>query len=303
MSRILITGGNGFIGSNLALKLEGNEIVILDNLSSSKLNKNNKTEFINGDVLDFDFHKLGKFDEIYHLACPASPVQYMKNPINTINVNITGTQRVLEYALKCNTKMVFTSTSEVYGNPEISPQPESYLGNVNTVGPRACYDGGKRVAETLCYEYQKLGLDIRVTRLFNTYGPYMQPDDGRIISNWISKLLKNESIEIHGGNQTRSFCYVDDTVDALIKVMALPKSKDLTLLNVGNPSELSLFELLEVFKTFFTDIKYNLTDYREDDPMKRKPDITKLQKSTNFNPNTNLLDGLKKTIEYFKDLK
>lgn len=302
MSRILITGGNGFIGSNLALKLEGNEIVILDNLSSSKLNKNNKTEFIKGDVLDFDFHKLGKFDEIYHLACPASPVQYMKNPINTINVNVIGTQRVLEYALKCNAKMIFTSTSEVYGNPEVSPQPENYLGNVNTVGPRACYDEGKRVAETLCYEYKKLGLDIRVTRLFNTYGPYMQPDDGRIISNWVSKLLKNESIEIHGGNQTRSFCYVDDTVDALIKVMALPKSKDLTLLNVGNPIEISLFELLEVVKTFFKDIEYNLTDYREDDPMKRKPDITKLQGLTNFNPNTNLINGIKKTIEYFKGL-
>ena len=303
---ILVTGGNGFIGTNLILRLiKNHNIICLDNCSSSTrknlFDSYNNFTFIEADIINFDFDKLPKVDFIFHLACPASPVQYQKDPIKILDTNYIGTKNVLEFALKHNVKVLFTSTSEIYGDPLVSPQVEEYLGNVSTIGPRACYDEGKRVSETLCYEYnKKYNLDITITRLFNTYGPYMEPGDGRVVSSFIKAFMDNKDIEIHGGTQTRSFCYIDDTVNALVGLMGLD---NFNIFNVGNPHEITINQLIEVIQSNFknTPNKQILLN-RQNDPMKRKPDITKIKNTINWKPLVNINDGVIKAIEYFKGL-
>jgi len=312
MKNILVTGGNGFIGTNLVQKLlkdENNFIIILDNLSSSTkkdiFKKYVNLIFIKGNINKKSWWKnVVSFlpeneiiHEIYHLACPASPLSYMKHPLKTLDTNYVGTSNVLKFALKYNSKVLFTSTSEIYGNPILTPQCETYFGNSNTIGPRSCYDEGKRIAETLCYEYHKLGSKVVVARIFNTYGPYMEPNDGRVISTFITKTLSKEPIEIHGGEQTRSFCYIDDTVNALVGLMEnIPETFE--VLNVGNPHEITLNELAEYIKNELPELTKTYIDYREDDPMQRKPDISKIQKYISWNPNIKLEDGIKLTIKY-----
>jgi len=294
---ILVTGGNGFIGTNLILELiKNHNILCVDNCSSSSKKNifNDNFKFIEADIVDFDFD-IPRVDYIFHLACPASPVQYQKDPLKTLDTNYIGTKNVLEFAKKCNAKVLFTSTSEVYGDPLISPQGETYLGNVSTIGERACYDEGKRVAETLCYEYhKKYNLDIVIARLFNTYGPYMESYDGRVISSFINAFQNDSTLEVHGGTQTRSFCYVSDTVDALVRLMNI---KGFEIFNVGNSEEITIDVLLETIKSFFNNepnIKY--VKNRPFDPMSRKPDIQKITKFTGFEPKVRLIDGLKKLL-------
>ena len=315
MKHILVTGGAGFIGSNLCRRLledENNFILCIDNLiTGSKKNiedllKNKRFFFKEYDITspntirELDFIKL---DEIYHLACIASPPSYKKYSLETLAVSFTGTKNILEVARKTKSKFLFTSTSEVYGDPEIYPQPEEYFGNVNTVGERSCYDEGKRVAETLIYEYNRLyQIDTKIVRIFNTYGPFMDIDDGRVITNFIRQIIKNEPLVIYGdGSQTRSFCYVDDMVNGLVKMMA---SEEKGPINIGNPyCECTLNELIETFETMTN--KYLFADYvdaTENDPKQRKPVIDKAMEKLGWEPNVYLEEGLKRTMEYFLSL-
>ena len=242
-------------------------------------------------------------DEIYHLACPASPVQYQKNPLATLFTSFLGTKNVLEFALKHNCRVLFTSTSEVYGDPSITPQNEIYNGNVNILGPRSCYDEGKRAAETLCFEYKnKYNLDIRIVRLFNTYGPYMAVNDGRLISNIIIQALRGDDLTIFGnGKQTRSFCYVDDLIIGLKKAM----SSDIfsNPINLGNPNEIQIIEAVEKIKDL-TNSKSEIVFKHEaiDDPQQSRPDISKAEKYLGWKPKTKLEDGLLETINYFDSI-
>lgn len=311
MKKILIAGGAGFIGSHLCKKLldEGNKVVCIDNLYTGflgniqSLKSNNRFQFINFNVAcelsqlsDITCHI--EFDEIYNLASPASPPQYMKNPITTLLTNINGTYSLLRLAQMDEAKFLQTSTSEVYGDPLQHPQTESYFGNVNTWGPRANYDEGKRVAETFCYEYRNF-IDVRVARIFNTYGPNMDMYDGRVISNIICQALQNKPITIYGtGEQTRSFCYVDDMVEGLI---ALMDSDCKSPLNLGNPGEFTINELADIIleMTGSKSEKVYLTK-PQDDPMQRKPDISYAMENLNWTPKVSLEEGLEKTINYFK---
>ena len=304
---ILITGGCGFIGSNLCKKLlyKGHIVICMDNLLTGSIDnildllENNNFKFINHDVIK-PINLIEDIDEIYHLACPASPSKYQNNPIYTLKINFIGTMNMLELALIKNAKILLTSTSEVYGDPEISPQGESYQGNVNTIGPRSCYDEGKRVAETLMIEYfHKYNINIRIARIFNTYGPNMDINDGRVITNFISQALQNKDITIYGdGSQTRSFCYIVDQIEGLILLM---NNTYIYPINIGNNNEMTVKELAEYIKKL-TNSKSNIIFKKlpADDPTQRRPDLTRANTILNWKPNYNLEIGLKLTINYIK---
>ena len=308
MKKILITGGAGFIGSHLCEKLikSGNKVYCLDNFySSGKENVEGLSESINFklieqdviDTLDFDI------DEIYNLACPASPVSYQLAPVKTIETCFIGATNVLKLAKKLDIKVLQASTSEVYGNPLVHPQNECYNGNVNPVGIRSCYDEGKRAAETLFFDYNRqFNVDIKVVRIFNTFGPKMQVDDGRVVSNFICQALKGEDISIYGdGTQTRSFCFVEDMVEGLISMMA---SDEFTgPVNLGNPQEITIKRLAEeIIEMTSSSSNIIHLDLPVDDPIKRKPDISLAKNKLNWQPRFTRREGLKETIHFFKDL-
>lgn len=306
---ILITGGTGFIGSNLCnllIKNPHNHIICLDNnfcgsLDNIKhLQQLDNFEFIRHDIIN-PIHL--EVDQIYHLACPASPINYQQNAIKTIKTNITGTLNMLGLAKRTNARILLTSTSEVYGDPKESPQTEEYWGNVNPVGIRSCYDEGKRLAESLMTEYHRhCGVDIRIARLFNTYGPRLQKNDGRVISNFINQCLYQKDITIYGsGNQTRSFCYIDDTLDGLVKLMNCPNY--FLPVNIGNPREFTIRELAQKIKEKTkSNSQIIYQDLPEDDPTQRKPCIKRATQILNWKPNIELEEGLDLTIHYFTNL-
>ena len=306
-NRILVTGGAGFIGSHLCSRLlnEDNEVICLDNFfTGSKDNvknllKDENFKIIEHNIIDpIDL----KVDQIYNLASPASPVHYQSDPVNTIKTNVNGAINVLEIARKYGAKILQASTSEVYGDPEVHPQPESYVGSVNPIGPRACYDEGKRAAETLFFDYyRQYQVRIRVVRIFNTYGPNMEINDGRVISNFITQALKNIPISIFGdGSQTRSFCYVDDMVEGLINMMN--QDNGIGPVNLGNPDEVTISDLAkEVIKLCNSNSKINFNPLPQDDPLQRKPDVQKAVNLINWNTKVDRNEGLIKTINYFKN--
>ena len=305
---ILVTGGAGFLGSHLCERLldQGNEVICLDNFFTgrkknvSHLIKYPEFELIRHDVVDP--FKL-EVDRIYNLACPASPIHYQFNPIKTVKTSIMGTINCLGLAKRVGARILQASTSEVYGDPEIHPQVESYRGNVNPIGLRACYDEGKRCAETLFFDYHRENqVDIRVVRIFNTYGPRMLPDDGRVVSNFIVQALKNEDITIYGdGSQTRSFCYVDDLIEAMMLVMEQEDS--VGPINIGNPNEFTIRELADsILLKMDTSSKITEKELPADDPTQRKPDISLARNILNWEPKINLNEGLDKTIPYFKKI-
>ena len=304
MARILITGGAGFIGSHLCdyLIKKGNDVICVDNLfSGSKDNIRHLLshpcfKFIHHDITDPLFIEV---DQIFHLACPASPVHYQYNPLKTIKTNVMGTINMLGLAKRVGTRILLSSTSEVYGNPKVHPQKEEYWGNVNPIGPRSCYDEGKRVAETLMMDYHRQNnVDIRIVRIFNTYGPRMAVDDGRVISNFIVQALKGEPITVYGdGGQTRSFCYVSDLIEGLIKAM---ESDLIGPVNLGNPNEIKIIELAKtILKLTNSKSEIVFRPLPPDDPIRRCPDITLARKRLNWQPIVSLEEGLKETIRYF----
>ena len=303
--RILVTGGAGFVGSNLVDRLMsmGHEVTVLDNLFTGR--KKNVVHwlghpnfnFIIGDVV---LPLMLEVDQIYHLACPASPPHYQYNPIKTIKTSTEGTLNMLGLAKRVNARMLLASTSEIYGDPEVHPQVESYWGNVNTIGPRSCYDEGKRVAETMMYSYHRQShVDVRVARIFNTFGPRMHPNDGRVVSNFILQALQNKDMTIYGdGSQTRSFQYVDDLVNGLIHLMngnySLP-------VNLGNPDEYTISDFAHKIKALtHSNSAIVSLPATTDDPRKRKPDITVAKTHIDWSPKVSVEDGLKATIEYFR---
>jgi UDP-glucuronate decarboxylase len=310
MKNILITGGAGFIGSNLCEKLlnDGHRIICVDNLLTGSIKNiehlltNNNFRFINHNIITYlEFNE--NIDEIYNLACPASPPKYQKYPIETLKINFLGVLNLLELARVKNAKILQSSTSEIYGEPEITPQHENYRGNVNTIGIRSCYDEGKRVAETLMMEYHnQYNIDIRIARIFNTYGSKMDKNDGRVVSNFINQSLNDYDITIYGkGEQTRSFCYIDDLIDGLIKLM---NSDYIYPINLGNPCEINMIELSNIIlKLTNSKSKIIYKDLPLDDPTNRKPDITKANNILNWKPTHDLKNGLIKTIEYFRNIK
>ena len=307
--KILVTGGAGFLGSNLCEKLLklGHIVISLDNyLTGDEKNLYHlKENFKNLKIIDHDICLpiCLDVDEIYHLACPASPKDYQKDPIETVRINVLGTLNVLNLAKAKGAKVVYTSTSEIYGDPLIHPQKETYVGNVNPIGIRACYDEGKRCSETLCFDFiRKYNLDVRVVRVFNTYGPRMQIDDGRVVSNFIVQALKHEPITIYGnGQQTRSFCYVDDLLDGLILFMEKGNNK-LSPLNLGNDTEFTVLELAKlVLNLTKSKSKIIYKKLPQDDPQKRRPDLSKIRESLGWEPMIVLKDGLEKTIKYFSE--
>lgn len=301
----LVTGGAGFLGSYLIEKLleKKEKVICIDNLSTgqreniSHLFKNELFEFINHDVINpIEIN----CDRIWHLACPASPIQYQKNPIKTTKTSFLGTYNMLGLALRNKARLFFASTSEVYGDPDISPQKESYKGSVNPIGTRSCYDEGKRVAESLCFDYFRThNVEIRIARIFNTYGPKMSQNDGRVVSNFICQSLLNESITIYGdGNQTRSFCYVDDLINGFIKLM---ESNVTGPINLGNPNEITIYELANKIKSkIYNNLNIVHKQLPQDDPKQRNPDITKAKEILNWEPKFDLDLGLDLTINYFK---
>ncbi|KAG7385816.1 UDP-glucuronic acid decarboxylase 1 [Phytophthora pseudosyringae] len=309
MQRILVTGGAGFIGIHLCRRLleQGHEVICLDNLFTSQRanvlelqTRYPSFEFVRHDVTE---PYACEVDQIYNLACPASPVHYQYNPIKTTKVSFLGAINVLGLAKRVKARVFQASTSEVYGDPEVSPQVESYLGNVDCTGVRACYDEGKRVAETLFFEYHRtLDVDIRVARIFNTYGPGMHPYDGRVVSNFIMQALQGEDITIYGaGTQTRSFCFVDDLVEAFVRFMDCKTC--VGPMNLGNPHEMTIRELAEIIIRL-TNSRSRLVfrDLPNNDPKLRKPDITLAKTHLDWNPHVCIEEGLMRTITYFRDL-
>ncbi len=305
MKRVLVTGGAGFIGSHLCDRLlkDGNEVLCLDNFFTGRkeniahLLENPLFELIRHDVIE---PALLEVDQIYNLACPASPVHYQYNPVKTIKTNIMGALNMLGLAKRVRARILQASTSEVYGDPKEHPQKEEYWGNANPVGPRACYDEGKRCAETLMFSYHKQnGVDIRVVRIFNTYGPRMLENDGRVVSNFIVQALRGNDMTVYGdGSQTRSFCYVDDMVDGMIRMMG--NDAVIGPINLGNPGEFTVLELANMVKRL-TNSRSNIV-YKplpQDDPVQRQPDITKAKKHLEWSPAIKLEEGLVKTVEYF----
>ncbi|MCX6240923.1 MAG: SDR family oxidoreductase [Bacteroidetes bacterium] len=307
--KVLITGGAGFLGSHLCEKLlnQGHEVVCLDNYFTGQ--KQNVVHLIKNPFFELIRHDvtmpfLIEVDEIYNLACPASPVHYQYNPIKTVKTSVMGAINMLGLAKRIRAKVLQASTSEVYGDPEIHPQTESYWGHVNPIGPRSCYDEGKRVAETLFMNYHKQNnVRIKIIRIFNTYGPKMHPNDGRVVSNFIVQALKGEDITIYGdGTQTRSFCYVDDLLEGMVRLMN--SREDFTgPVNIGNPGEFTMIELAEkVLKLTGSKSKLVYMPLPADDPLQRKPDITLAKKELGWEPTIPLEEGLKRTIEYFKTI-
>ncbi len=302
--RNLVTGGAGFLGSHLVEKLldAGEEVICLDNYFSgnkdnvSKWNFNTKFELIRHDVTNPINLEI---DKIWHLACPASPKSYQLNPIKTAKTSFLGTYNMLGLARRVNAKFFMASTSEVYGDPKVHPQPETYNGSVNPIGIRSCYDEGKRIAETLCTDYERMhGCNIRIARIFNTYGPRMLPYDGRVISNFIVQALKNKPITIYGnGSQTRSFCYVDDMIDGFISLMNSSYKKPV---NIGNPKEFSILELADLISQKLNrKLNFEYKPLPQDDPIQRKPLIELALKELKWKPKVELSEGLDRTIEYF----
>lgn len=308
MKKILVTGGAGFLGSHLCDRLvaQGHHVIALDSLFTGSLNNISGLKdhpafsFIKQDVVDPI--NLDGIDEIYNLACPASPVHYQYDPIHTMKTSVLGALNVLELARKTSAKVFQASTSEVYGDPFVHPQPEEYWGNVNTIGIRSCYDEGKRAAETLFFDYHRAhGLQIKVVRIFNTYGPRMAADDGRVVSNFIVQALRGENLTIYGdGSQTRSFCYADDLVEGFIRLM---NSSDEILgpINLGNPGEFTMIELAEkVLRLTGSTSKLIHLPLPQDDPKQRRPDISKAKEYLDWAPTIALEQGLERTIAYFR---
>lgn len=304
--RILITGGAGFIGSHLCETLlnQGHEVLCVDNFfTGSRRNVAHLLDNKNFEILrhDITFPLYVEVDTIYNLACPASPVHYQFNPAQTTKTSVMGAINMLGLAKRLRIPILQASTSEVYGDPTVHPQPETYWGNVNPIGPRACYDEGKRCAETLFFDYRRQhGLDIKVIRIFNTYGPRMHPDDGRVVSNFIVQALKNEDITVYGnGMQTRSFCYIDDLVDGMVRMMNTEKGFTGPV-NLGNPREFTILELAEmVIAMTGSRSRIVFKPLPEDDPKQRKPVIDLAEEKLGWTPKVQLEDGLKRTIEYF----
>lgn len=307
--KILVTGGAGFLGSHLCERIlnEGNEVLCVDNLFTGS--KNNIMHLFSNKDFKFIKHDIicplnVEVDEIYNLACPASPIHYQRDPIHTIKTSVIGSMNLLVLAKKLGIKILQASTSEVYGDPEIHPQPENYRGCVNPIGPRACYDEGKRCAETLFFDYYRQhNLKIKVIRIFNTYGPRMNPNDGRVVSNFIVQALQGKDITVYGdGSQTRSFCYVDDLIDGAIKMMN--SREDIKgPVNLGNPEEYTILQLAnKVINMTKSKSKIIYRALPQDDPLMRQPNIELAKKELDWEPKTKLEEGLKKTIQYFNKI-
>ena len=304
--RNLVTGGAGFLGSHLIDKLikSGEEVICIDNYFTGK--KENIKKWIGHPKFELIRHDVTEpikleIDKIWHLACPASPIHYQFNPIKTSKTSFLGTYNMLGLARRVKAKFLLASTSEVYGNPNVNPQPESYNGNVNTTGIRSCYDEGKRISETLCSDYNRMhNLDVRIIRIFNTYGPRMQPNDGRVVSNFIYQALKGNSITIYGtGEQSRSFCFVDDLIEGMTKLM---DSNISTPTNIGNPFQITILQLAEIIrKKINPEIDFVFKPLPQDDPLQRKPNIEKAIKELSWEPKISFDKGLDKTISWFKE--
>lgn len=305
--RILVTGGCGFIGSHLCRRLlnDGNEIICLDNLyTGSKENIKDMMDNINFEYIRHDVITpiLLEVDQIYHLACPASPKFYQSNPIKTTKTNVLGTINMLGIAKRTHARILLTSTSEIYGNPEIHPQEENYFGNVNPNGIRSCYDEGKRIAETLMFDYHREhNVDIRVARIFNTYGPNMDINDGRIFCNFMKQAITGNDITIYGdGKQTRCLCYIDDMINGLIKLMNTPNIN--TPVNLGNSDEMSVLEISEIIvEEINSKSKMKFMDLPKDDPLLRCPNILKAKELLNWEPKINLKEGISRSLKWYKD--
>lgn len=307
MKRILVTGGAGFLGSHLCDRLikDGNDILCVDNFFTGS--KTNIAHLLGKPYFELMRHDVTfplyvEVDQIYNLACPASPVHYQFDPVQTTKTSVHGAINMLGLAKRVKARIFQASTSEVYGDPVVHPQPESYWGNVNPIGPRSCYDEGKRCAETLFFDYYRQhNLDIKVARIFNTYGPRMHPNDGRVVSNFIVQALKGEDITIYGdGSQTRSFCYVDDLIEGFIRMMNT-EAGFTGPINLGNPCEFSMLELAEtILKLVDSNSKLVYKPLPEDDPRQRQPGISLATSSLGWTPQVNLKDGLKETIDYFR---
>jgi UDP-glucuronate decarboxylase len=304
----LVTGGAGFLGSHLCERLvrQGEEVICLDNFfTGRRSNIVDLLDFKNFELIRHDVVDPFKLevDRIYNLACPASPIHYQYNPIKTVKTSVMGAINCLGLAKRVGARILQASTSEIYGDPEVHPQPESYRGNVNPIGLRSCYDEGKRCAETLFFDYHRENkVDTRVIRIFNTYGPKMRPDDGRVVSNFIVQAIKGEDLTIYGdGSQTRSFCFVDDLIDGMMGVME--QSESVGPVNLGNPREFTIRELAEaVLGKVETPSKMIYHPLPSDDPTQRKPDISLAQKLLSWNPSIELTDGLDRTIPYFREI-
>ena len=309
MNRVLVTGGAGFIGSHLCDRLiqEGNDVICVDNLFTGR--KDNIRHLINNPYFEFIRHDITEplyveVDQIYNLACPASPVQYQYNPIKTAKTSIIGTLNMLGLSKRVGARILQASTSEVYGDPEIHPQPESYRGCVNPIGIRACYDEGKRMAETLMFDYHRMhNVEIKIIRIFNTYGPKMNINDGRVVSNFIVQALKGEDITIYGnGMQTRSFCFVDDLIEGMVRMMN-SRNEFTGPCNIGNPIELTMIDLANsIIKLTDSKSKLVFAPLPQDDPTQRKPVIELAEKELGWKPSVSLEQGIKKTIDYFKGI-
>lgn len=304
--KILVTGGAGFLGSHLSEKLLdiGHEVLCVDNFyTGTKKNVSHLMEHPNFELIrhDVTFPLYVEVDGIFNLACPASPIHYQRNPVQTTKTSIHGAINILGLAKRTGARVLQASTSEVYGDPTVSPQPESYWGNVNPIGIRACYDEGKRAAETLFFDYyRQYQLDIRVARIFNTYGPRMAPDDGRVVSNFIVQALKNQELTVYGeGKQVRSFCYVDDLVEGLISLFFTEGIHE--PINLGNPAPITMLELAqEIISITGSKSQIAFLPLPSDDPLTREPDIAKARQLLNWEPQESRSDGLKKTVEYFQ---
>ena len=307
--RILVTGGAGFLGSHLCDRLvaDGHDVLCLDNFfTGSKKNISHllgrtNFELVRHDLVEPIFLEV---DEIYNLACPASPIHYQYNPVKTVKTSVMGAINMLGLAKRVNAKILQASTSEIYGNPTVHPQKEDYWGNVNTIGPRSCYDEGKRCAETLFFDYHRQNsVNIRVIRIFNTYGPRMHPNDGRVVSNFIVQALTGQDITVYGdGTHTRSFCYVDDLIEGMIRMMNGP-DRFIGPVNLGNPAEVTILELAKlVIRLTKSSSKIIFEPLPVDDPTQRQPDITLATKKLGWAPNGGLEQGIKRTIEYFRNI-
>lgn len=308
-NRVLVTGGAGFLGSHLCDRLikDGHDVLCLDNFFTGS--KQNIAHLIGNPNFELMRHDVTyplsvEVDQIFNLACPASPIHYQLDPVQTTKTSVHGAINMLDLALRLKARVFQASTSEVYGDPEQHPQQESYWGRVNPIGPRSCYDEGKRCAETLYFDYHRqYNLDIKVVRIFNTYGPRMHPNDGRVVSNFIVQALKGEDITMYGtGSQTRSFCYVDDLIEGFVRMMATEKGVTGPI-NLGNPGEFTMLELAEkVIQLTGSKSKLVFMPLPTDDPKQRQPDITLAKENLGWQPKVNLEDGLKETISYFKKL-
>ena len=305
MGRNLVTGGAGFVGSHLIDRLieSGEEVICIDNMFTGR--KKNILHLWGNPLFEYIRHDVTnpitlEIDRIWHLACPASPIHYQANPIKTAKTSFLGTYNMLGLARRVNARILLASTSEVYGDPEVHPQPEEYKGSVNINGIRSCYDEGKRIAETLCSDYKRMhNIEIRIARIFNTYGPRMLPNDGRVVSNFICQAINKKPMTIYGdGSQTRSFCYVDDLVDGLIKLM----NSDISYpINIGNPDEFKVIELANKIKEKLNmDLEFDFKKLPADDPLQRRPLIEKANKYISWEPKISLDKGLDLTIDYFK---